>query len=227
MPARWPNPVIAARPLSRSTTIAASVVLLHIAALWALNAGLLRRAVEVIVPVAMLSDVVTPPTPKAQPPVPQPVPVERPTVRKTPLAPAPAPQPVAIADSTPSPTAPVGVVAPQAAAEPVAPAAAPQAPAPPAKVEPPSSDADYLQNPKPAYPPISRRLGEQGKVLVRVLIGADGTAQKVELRQTSGFDRLDQAALATAMRWRYVPGKRGGVPETMWFTVPMIFVLEQ
>jgi protein TonB len=50
--------------------------------------------------------------------------------------------------------------------------------------------------------------------------------QKAEVRQTSGFDRLDQTALATVMRWRYVPGKRGGVPEAMWFNVPINFVLK-
>jgi protein TonB len=100
------------------------------------------------------------------------------------------------------------------------------APAPAPKVELPSSDADYLQNPKPSYPAMSKRLGEQGKVVVRVLIGVDGTAQKAEIRQSSGFDRLDQAALATAQRWRYVPGKRGGVAEAMWFNVPINFVLE-
>ena len=90
----------------------------------------------------------------------------------------------------------------------------------------PSSDADYLQNPKPPYPALSKRLGEQGKVMVRVLIGVDGTAQKTEIKQSSGFDRLDQAALATVLRWRYVPGKRAGVPEAMWFNVPINFVLE-
>ena len=90
----------------------------------------------------------------------------------------------------------------------------------------PSSDADYLHNPKPPYPPLSKRLGEQGKVVVRTLIGVDGTAQKAEIKQSSGFDRLDQAALATALRWRYVPGKRAGVPEAMWFNVPFSFVLE-
>ena len=69
-------------------------------------------------------------------------------------------------------------------------------------------------------------LSAQGKVLVRVLIGVDGTAQKAEIKQSSGFDRLDQAALNTVLRWRYVPGKRAGVPETMWFSVPINFVLE-
>ena len=93
------------------------------------------------------------------------------------------------------------------------------------RVELPSSQADYLNNAKPPYPPLSRRLGEQGQVLVRVLIGADGVAQKAEVKQSSGFERLDQAALSAAMRWRYQPGRRGGVPEAMWFTVPISFAL--
>ena len=94
------------------------------------------------------------------------------------------------------------------------------------RVELPSSQADYLNNAKPPYPPLSRRLGEQGQVLVRVLIGADGVAQKAEVKQSSGFERLDQAALSAAMRWRYLPGRRGGVPEAMWFTVPISFALD-
>ena len=73
---------------------------------------------------------------------------------------------------------------------------------------------------------MSRRLGEQGKAIVRVLIGTDGTAQKAEVRTSSGFERLDQAALATVLRWKYVPGKRAGVVEAMWFNVPINFVLE-
>ncbi len=90
----------------------------------------------------------------------------------------------------------------------------------------PSSNATYLQNPPPAYPAMSRRLGEQGKVTVRVLIGIDGRAANAEIGRSSGFDRLDRTALETALGWRYVPGKRGGVPEAMWFNVPINFVLE-
>jgi len=59
-----------------------------------------------------------------------------------------------------------------------------------------------------------------------VLIGTDGAAQNAEIRQSSGFERLDQAALRTALKWRYVPGKRNGAPEAMWFNVPINFVLE-
>ncbi|MBT9508520.1 MAG: energy transducer TonB [Rhodoferax sp.] len=212
--------------MNRNAIIALSVVVFHILALWALQTGLLRRAVELVVPAEILSEFIEPPAPKVLPAPPAPPAPVKQAVTKTPVpVQAVAPQPLAIADTTPAPNAPTGVTAPQ----PAAPAlAAPVALAPPApaRVELPSSDADYLQNPKPPYPPLSKRLGEQGKVVVRVLIGIDGVAQKAEIKQSSGFDRLDQAALSTVLRWRYLPGKRAGIPEAMWFSVPINFVLE-
>lgn len=215
-------------PQHRHLFIAGSVVLFHLGALWALQAGLIQRAVAAIVPVQLLSEFIEPPRPKVEPPPPVPKPLTQPTIRKSAALPPP-PMPLAIADPTPTPQAPVGVVQqPVVLAPPLAPVAAtpgPPAPPPP-QVELPSSDADYLQNPKPAYPAHSRRLGEQGKVIVRVLIGADGAARKAEIRTSSGFERLDLAALATVQRWRYMPGKRGGIPEAMWFSVPINFVLE-
>lgn len=104
--------------------------------------------------------------------------------------------------------------------------AAPPAPAPAPRVELPSSSADYLNNPPPPYPALSKRLGEQGKVVVRVFISATGEATQAEVRTSSGYERLDQTALQTVLRWRYVPGKRNGVAEGMWFNVPIQFVLE-
>ena len=214
------------KPLSRNVIIVASVLLFHVAALWLLQTGLLRRAVEVLVPVELFSEFIEPPKPKEVPPPVLPKAVTPPVIAKAVSLPPP-PMPLAIADPTPTPNAPVGVVAPPKALPPItAPVATAPAPVAAIKVELPSSDADYLQNPKPAYPAMSKRLGEQGKVVVRVLIGVDGMAQKAEIRQSSGFDRLDQAALATTQRWRYVPGKRGGVAEAMWFNVPINFVLE-
>jgi protein TonB len=212
--------------MNRNIIIAFSVVVLHIAALWAMQTGLLRRAVEVFVPAEILSELIEPPAPKVVPPPPTP-----PTPFKQPVAKAPipvqvvAPQPLAIADPTPAPNAPVGSINPPPMVTPVA-APVVAVPPAPARVELPSSDAEYLQNPAPPYPPLSKRLNEQGKVLVRVLIGVDGMAQKADIKQSSGFDRLDQSALNTVLRWRYVPGKRAGVPETMWFNVPINFVLE-
>jgi periplasmic protein TonB len=90
----------------------------------------------------------------------------------------------------------------------------------------PSSEAQGLNNPKPAYPRMSRRLNEQGQVVIRVFVAADGSPQQGEIKTSSGFDRLDQEALRTVMRWRFVPGQRFGTPEAMWFNVPVLFVLE-
>lgn len=216
----------------RNLAIAAGVVLFHVAALWALQTGLLRRAVEVVVPVQVFSEIITPPAPKVETPAPvkPPQPAPQPVVPRKPVAPPPAPKLAADPELAPAPKAPTGTVEPQPAPPPVtAPAtAAPEAPAPPPppRLELPSSSADYLQNPKPVYPPASKRLGEQGKVLVRVLIGVDGTALDAEVKQSSGYDRLDRAALETVRKWRYVPGKRAGVPEAMWFDVPIHYVLE-
>ena len=212
--------------MNRRLAIAASVVLFHIAALWALQSGLLKRAVEVIVPAEVLSEFISPPAPKTevpQPSAPKPQ-VQQPQKRQAP----PTPLPVATPEPAPAPAAPMG----QSTAQPAAPvmaapaATGPATPTAPSRVELPSSDAAYLNNPKPSYPVLSKRLGEQGKVVVRVLIGVDGTAQQAEIRTSSGYDRLDQAALTTVLKWRYVPGKRGGVPEAMWFNVPINFVLE-
>ncbi len=237
------SPSASAPTVNRHLVIAGTVILFHMAALWALQFGLGSRPIEVIVPAEILVEWVTPSAPAAAPSVPAPMPVPpKPTPvkqveKKTAVpvkVPTPTPMPVAIADSNPVPTAPTGVreapmaPAPQAVSSPAAVSSnAAPSPAPAlALVVLPSSDADYLQNPKPPYPALSKRLGEQGKVIVRVLIGVDGTAQKTEIKQSSGFDRLDQAALATVLRWRYVPGKRAGVPEAMWFNVPISFVLE-
>ena len=212
----------------RHVLIAGCVVLFHLVALWALQAGLLQRAVEVLVPVQLLSQLIEPALPRIKPPpVSQPPDqVKQPLVRRAESLPPP-PMPAAIAEATSEPNAPTGV-AQQPVALPAisAPVAATAVAASPPTVDLPSNDADYLHNPKPAYPALSKRLGEQGKVVVRVLIDTDGTAKNAEIRQSSGFERLDLAALATVQRWRYVPGKRGGVPEAMWFNVPINFVME-
>lgn len=227
--------VFAFSRMNRNTTIVVSVIALHVAVLWAMQTGLLHRVAEAIVPASILVEIMAPPPAQAPPAVvePQVLPTAKPVVRpapaKTPVAtPTPLPPPVAIAETatTPAPSA----IAPASVAPATAPAstaAASPSPAPaPARIELPSSDADYLHNPKPPYPALSKRLGEQGKVLVRTLIGADGLAKEASIKQSSGFDRLDQAALATALKWRYVPGKRAGVPEAMWFNVPFTFVIE-
>jgi protein TonB len=73
---------------------------------------------------------------------------------------------------------------------------------------------------------MSKRMGEQGRVVVRVLISVDGVPQQAEVHQSSGFARLDRSAVEAAMRSRYVPLKRGEIPEATWVLAPMEFKLE-
>lgn len=220
--------------LRRRLSVVAAVIGLHVLAVWALQTGLLRRAVELVIPVQVLADIIEPaqplappepPPPEVQPQPPQPKPRPRPVVRPDPVPPPVKqvePSPVAPEVAPPEPAPPL----PAPAAPAVTAPPAPLAPPPPPVVQLPSSSADYLNNPKPAYPPLSRRLGEQGKVVVRVFIETNGTASRAEVQQTSGFERLDRTAVETVLRWRYVPGKRAGVPEAMWFNIPINFVLE-
>lgn len=240
--------------IGRNALIVGAVVGVHALALWALQNGLLREpAAEIVVPATLIAQLVAPPAPPAPvppPPVPPPPappppappppappppaqppqpPPPKPRVTPRPAAakPRPAPAPLAVAEAAPA--APTVAAPPPAAAPTAEPAAtvAPAAPPAPPVVVQPSSSAAYLNNPPPPYPPMSRRLGESGRVVVRVLIGPDGRAQDARIQQSSGYARLDQVALETARdRWRYVPGTRGGVPEAMWFNVPINFVLE-
>jgi periplasmic protein TonB len=90
-------------------------------------------------------------------------------------------------------------------------------------VELPSSSAAYLNNPPPQRSAQSRRLGEFGTVKWQILINVDGTASQPELVQSSGYSRLDDTAKAAVLAWRYIPGKRGGVPEAMRYVVPLRF----
>lgn len=90
----------------------------------------------------------------------------------------------------------------------------------------PRFDAAYLNNPEPDYPTLSKRLGEEGRVLLRVLVTPEGLADQVEVRQSSGYARLDQAALATVKRWRFTPARRGEERVLAWVLVPLSFQLE-
>jgi len=103
--------------------------------------------------------------------------------------------------------------------------AAPVAPAPPVPATPPRFDADYLRNPAPAYPPLSRRNAEQGRVLLRVLVGPDGDAREVTIQTSSGFERLDRAAQETVRQWRFVPARSGTTAVAAWVIVPISFSL--
>jgi protein TonB len=70
-------------------------------------------------------------------------------------------------------------------------------------------------------------MGEEGKVILRVLVSPQGAAESVELKTSSGSARLDEAALNTVRHWRFIPAKRGDSPIQSWVLVPITFKLEQ
>jgi protein TonB len=123
------------------------------------------------------------------------------------LVTVPAPSAPVVATS-PTPPPPQAVV--------VAPPAAD--PGPPAPITPPDASAASLKNPSPRYPLESRREHEEGTVRLRVVITVDGHVKDIDVARSSGFDRLDKAALDAVRRWKFQPGSQAGRPvEAMGF----------
>lgn len=87
-------------------------------------------------------------------------------------------------------------------------------------------DVASLNNPKPPYPLAARRHGAQGRVILSVQVSASGTSNTVLLKRSSGHAVLDNAALQTVRRWRFVPARRGAAPVESWVDVPILFRLE-
>lgn len=216
------------------------VIVLHAALLWALQAGTKRSPIAAPMRPEVVARLIPPIPPKAPdrpvaslPPRPVPAPrAERP--RPKPAAqPAPRPSvPAAPAPEAPSASAPMERPVAQAPAlpapEPAEPPAAPPVPAvtpAPVAVTAPRFDAAYLNNPAPAYPPLSRRMGEEGKVLLRVLVSSEGEAMDVVLRTSSGSPRLDEAAREAVRSWRFVPARQGDKRVAAWTVVPISFDL--
>lgn len=172
-----------------------------------------------IMEMPLVVDLLQPPEAE-KPPVAKPLPMVKPQPvkqQRTPTPKAPTPVIEATNSNVPAPAAPV-----------VAPAEPKPAPAPAAEpVSQARFDADYLKNPAPAYPPLSRRMGEEGKVILRVLVNPQGTADSVDIKTSSGSTRLDEAAQKTVRNWKFIPAKRGDAAVQSWVLVPIIFKLEQ
>lgn len=166
---------------------------------------------------------VTPPEPAKIQPAPTKSPTPPRQQRRTPT-----PRPViAIAPKPTAPT-PAAFTAPPAIVDPVVSVAAPviSHAAPPITVSAAHFDAAYLHNPRPNYPAISRRLSEEGKVLLRVRVSPDGRAAAVDIEKSSNFERLDTAARQAVAQWRFVPAKRGDEAIEATIIVPLVFRLE-
>jgi protein TonB len=88
------------------------------------------------------------------------------------------------------------------------------------------STVEYLQPPQPEYPAMSRRMGEQGKVLLRILVDEHGRAERIDLQRSSGFPRLDEAARVAASRALFKPHVEDGRAIPVYVVVPVGFSLD-
>lgn len=148
----------------------------------------------------------------------------RPVAHKpaAPSRPDPTPERPLLAAETLAPTA----LAAPATKETPPPAPLPlAAPTPPAAASDPRFDAAYLDNPAPVYPALSRRMGEEGRVTLRVYVEAGGRPNQVQIKTSSGSQRLDQAAQEAVSRWKFVPARRGAEAVGAWVLVPIVFNL--
>lgn len=169
--------------------------------------------------------------------------IDTPVKRIQPSGPAPAPTPT---QAKPAPLKPERLAAAQVMPLPTdaVPSTAPTESVPAPSVSAPTSavraeksstvgksgvifDAAYLRNPPPEYPPQSRTLEEEGVVKLKVRVSVEGRALAVELAKSSGFKRLDAAALEAVRQWRFVPAKQDGQALEDTVIVPLRFTLNE
>lgn len=167
----------------------------------------------------MVTFIAAPPQPAPEPPTPPPEPVKPRPQPKMVATPRPSPSPIQVPPIEETPEAPAAVETP---------APAPPAPLAEAPVIPPNFVAAYLNNPGPSYPQTSVRLREQGTVMLLVRVNAGGTADQVTVEKSSGFSRLDDAAVdVVKKRWKFVPAQQAGKPVAAWVRIPVAFELKR
>ena len=200
-----------------------AILAAHVAGVWGLfQVQQVRDAVREAAP--MFVNLIAPPAPPAAAPPPAPQPIQKKQTPAPVIAAAPSPAPAAFvvaakpeAPQLPTPPAPVAIVeAPPA----------PPAPAPPPKMI-PASAIQYFVPPEPDYPRLSRRNGESGTVIVRAFADEAGVPHQVQVERSSGFARLDEAAMAAVRKTRFKPYTEYGKPVAGWVRMPFPFELEK
>ncbi|MBU3697177.1 energy transducer TonB [Dechloromonas sp.] len=208
---------LSAPSATRRSGLLMVVVGLHAAVIAVVIAA--KTVVPQIMEMPLIVDLVQPA--EIKPPEAKPLPVTKP--QPVFQKPQPRPTPTPVIEATQSQVATAN--APDASPPDVKPA--PPAPPAEAPVVQARFDADYLKNPAPPYPPLSRRMGEEGKVILRVSVNPQGGADQVEIRSSSGSQRLDESAVNTVKHWKFIPAKRGDSAIQSWVLVPIVFKLEQ
>ena len=193
------------------------VVIIHLLFFWILASGLGSKIVEVVVGPVETKIIDELPDEDKEPPPPPPD-IETPP----PYVPPPE-----IAIDIPVDSGPTTAISNVTSQRPVAPAPAAPKPVEKAVVRvPPSTQGKGARITQPEYPPASRRAGEAGTVTLQVFVLETGRAGEVKVAKSSGFEKLDEAAIKEVQRnWRFVPGKEDGKPVAMWHTFAVTFRL--
>jgi len=231
-----PAPALSAPPLPPSRGdelgpqgrrwLTGGVVAVHLVGGWALlQLDVVRDAVKQAAPVLMVDMIAPAEPPKPEPPPPAPQPKKL----------APAPVPLIAAAPTPTPAPPTFVAPPPEPAPPqpvnVTPAPpAPPAPAPAPPMAPvlkqvPPSAVRYLKEPTLNFPLLSKRAKEQGTVVLRITVDVNGRLKEAWVQKSSGFERLDQAALKDIHSARFAPQMEDGKPVEWQTLAPLAYDL--
>lgn len=154
--------------------------------------------------------------PEPLPPPPPPPPEQKPLPKpKIPLPKAPPSEHAIKQESEPEPTPPAPIpVEPKPVVQ--------QAP-----VTPPQADASQINNPAPVYPVQSQRLREEGTVILEIMVLADGSVAELRLKTSSGYARLDEAALRAVKNWHFIAAKRGDESIDYLYELPVQFALNK
>ncbi len=228
-------------PWRRLTWVLPSAFLIWAVLLWGLGLLLEQMAMQPEPPVAIDAQLIELPAPvkpalaikqqvrklmpKSSPPQ-LPAPVQQPAVQ-SPKQEAVAPRPAVSLPEAKSP--PGNLTSPYGRIEPGVKNSNPKlsVQGPGETVTHPQYGAAYLNNPKPDYPAFARRMRMEGIVMLKVLVSRQGTALKVEVAHSSGYDILDKAAAGAVRNWRFVPARQGDSPVDEWVQVPLAFSLKK
>ena len=197
---------------SRRACVAATIFIVHAVGLYAALtfAPQIERAVaEVPLAVSFVSE------------------VEPPRNRPLPQVSVVTPQPIVEAPLLPLIEIPNDAPSPHAITIPVAPPPPATAPQEDRSVPKLVSAVEYVREPVPRYPPQSRRLREQGLVVLRVVIDEQGTASSIEIETSSGHARLDDAAREAVLRAAFRPYVEDGEPRRALVLIPIEFALNR
>ncbi len=179
-----------------------AVVILHIIFVYALIFGLARKAIELL-PAPIETKILEDAAKEDEPPPPPPPKLDVPPPDFIP------PPEISIQSTAPRPNAITTTSKPPVAAKPVG------------ANKPPVVKAKNCR--EPDYPPVSERLGEVGTVVLQLLVGVDGKVTDSKIETSSGFERLDKAAVAALSRCKFTPGEVNGQPTPAWANLKYTF----